>query len=126
MKNKRMIVSMLTTILMVVMIIGMYNVSIGVTGANLNRTFDQDATPTQVNNLVNNSIYNAVAIMRIIGVSASLTILFVISARFMLAAPSEKAEIKKQSVAFVIGAFLLFAATSLISIVVNLANTIGK
>lgn len=126
MKNKRMIVSMLTTILMVVMIIGMYNVSIGVTGANLNRTFDQDATPAQVNNLVNNSIYNAVAIMRIIGVSASLTILFVISARFMLAAPSEKAEIKKQSVAFVIGAFLLFAATSLISIVVNLANTIGK
>lgn len=128
MKKKKIIISLFTMVLMLIMVLSTVTpIFAAVTGENLKdaNAFDQDATPDEVKTLIKKSSNNYVAVMRIIGVSASLTILAVIAARFMLAAPSEKAEIKKQSVAFVIGAFLLFAATNLIGIVVNLANTIG-
>ena len=128
MKKKKIIISLFTMVLMLIMALStMMPIYAKVTGNSLKdpSAFDQDATPKEVKTLIQKSSNNYVAVMRIIGVSASLTILAVIAARFMLAAPSEKAEIKKQSVAFVIGAFLLFAATNLIGIVVNLANTIG-
>ena len=128
MKKKKIIISLFTMVLMLIMVLStMMPLYAAVTGENLKdpNAFQKDATPDEVKTLIQKSSNNYVAVMRIIGVSASLTILAVIAARFMLAAPSEKAEIKKQSVAFVIGAFLLFAATNLIGIVVNLANTIG-
>lgn len=128
MKKKKIIISLFTMVLMLIMVLStMTPIYAAVVGNSLKNpdAFDQDATPEEVKTLIKKSSNNYVAVMRIIGVSASLTILAVIAARFMLAAPGEKAEIKKQSVAFVIGAVLLFAATNFISIVVSLANTIG-
>lgn len=125
MKVKKVFITFFVAFICCVFVLGL---SVGsfaaLEGANLNRQFNDDATPTEVNNLIDNSAGNLIAIMRIIGVSASLTILAIIAARYMLAAPSEKADLKKQTVAFTIGAFLLFAATTLIGIVVDLANTI--
>ena len=127
MKKKKIIISLFTMVLMLIMVLStMMPIYAAVKGDNLKDpdAFNKDSTPEEVKKLIQKSSSNYVAVMRIIGVSASLTILAVIAARFMLAAPGDKAEIKKQSVAFVIGAVLLFAATNFIGIVVNLANTI--
>jgi hypothetical protein len=116
MKKKKIIISLFTMVLMLIMVLStMTPIYAAVVGNSLKDpdAFDQDATPEEVKTLIKKSSNNYVAVMRIIGVSASLTILAVIAARFMLAAPGEKAEIKKQSVAFVIGAVLLLLQQTL-------------
>lgn len=60
-----------------------------------------------------------IGVIQVIGVSISVIMLIVIAIRFMMASPSEKAEIKNQLVLYVIGAVILFAATTLLGIVAD-------
>ena len=52
--------------------------------------------------------------------------LIVLAIKYISAAPSDKADIKKSATAYIIGAVVLFAASGVIQIIKNFANdTIG-
>lgn len=66
-----------------------------------------------------NKIWNTIIV--VIRIAAFIGI-FVIGLRYMFASPNQKAEIKKSSIALVIGIALVFTSTIVINFVVSLFN----
>lgn len=78
----------------------------------------------KVTNLVKSTSDMVVSVIRIVGVSIAVIMLLVIAMKYMLSAPGDRADIKKHAVAYVIGAFILFGVTGILSALVELANEI--
>ena len=64
------------------------------------------------------------SIVQIIGVAVAVIMLIVVAIKYISAAPSDKAEIKKHIVVYVVGAVILFAATGILEIIKNFAGII--
>lgn len=60
-------------------------------------------------------------IIRTIGMGIALIMLTYIGIKFMLASPSERANIKQYSINFVVGAFILIGGTGILTIIKNFA-----
>ena len=63
-----------------------------------------------------------VQVIRVVGTGVSIIMLTYIAIKYMMAAPSEKAEFKKSAVIFVFGAILVFASTNILSIIMDFAD----
>ncbi len=63
-------------------------------------------------------------VFQIIGVAAALVMLVMLAIKYMSAAPSEKADIKKGAVAYIIGAVFLFGASVVLNIISQFADEI--
>lgn len=63
--------------------------------------------------------------VKVVGYGISIVMLLYIGIKYMLAAPSEKADLKKSLVIFVVGAVLVFAATTILDIITNFATNNG-
>ena len=65
-----------------------------------------------------------IGIFQFVGTAAAVIILVFIGIKYMSAAPSEKADIKKSAVIYIIGAVLLFASTNVVAIIFNLSQNV--
>ena len=65
-----------------------------------------------------------IGIFQFVGTAAAVIILVFIGIKYMSAAPSEKADIKKSAVIYIIGAVLLFAAPNVVAIIFNLSQNV--
>lgn len=65
-------------------------------------------------------------LVQIAGTGISMIMVTVLGIKYMLAAPSDKADVKKQIAPLVIGAIILFASVNLVNIVANMADTTLK
>lgn len=74
------------------------------------------------------SIINAViGLIQVAGTGISMIMVTVLGIRYLMAAPNDKADVKKQIVPLVIGAVILFAAVNLVDIIANMAtDTLSK
>lgn len=63
-------------------------------------------------------------VVRIVGMAVAMIILTFIGIKFMLASPSERANIKQYSMNYIIGAFILIGGVSLLTVVKNFADKI--
>lgn len=87
--------------------------------------FDNDVTSAQgMQNLVNDTASTAISVVRVVCVTIAIVILLVIAMKYMISAPGDRADIKKHAVHYVIGAFVLFAVTGILSILDNFAKQI--
>ena len=75
--------------------------------------------PTEVVNLGK----TIVTIMQTVGIVVAVVVLLVIGIKYMIGSAEEKAEYKKTMIPYIIGAILLFASTTIVSVVYNLANS---
>lgn len=82
----------------------------------------QDQTPDEVSNLVKQTGDTAIGIVRTVGYGVAIIILTVIGIKYMLASPGDRADIKKKAIPFVIGAVLLFASSTILGIISDLAK----
>jgi type IV secretory pathway VirB2 component (pilin) len=82
---------------------------------------DIKGTQTEVNTIKNagNSIMRVVST---IGVVISVAMLVALGIKYMLGSTEEKANYKKSLLPYIIGASLVFAASSIAQLVYNLAN----
>ncbi len=80
---------------------------------------------TNVKGFVNNTSATIISTMRIITVSIAIVILLVISMKYMLSAPGDRADIKKHAVHYVISAVILFGVTGILTIISKFAGAIG-
>lgn len=64
-------------------------------------------------------------VVRISGMGIAVIMLTYIGIKFMLASPSERANIKQYAMNYVIGAFILICGIGFLTIVKNFALTIG-
>lgn len=92
---------------------------------NFDISYDStEELPGKINNLTNNVLTTAISVMRIVGIGIAIIIITVIAMKYMIAAPGDRADIKKNAIPFVIGAFVLFGASGIIGIIGGVASKI--
>ena len=65
-------------------------------------------------------------VVQVVGSGVAVIMLIVLAIKYISAAPSDKAEIKKHAVVYVVGAVVLFAASGIIGIVRNFAGNVRE
>ena len=63
------------------------------------------------------NVLNAVlSIIQVIGISVATIMLFVLGIKYMVSSVSERAEIKKHAIVYVVGAVMLFGSSAIVEI----------
>ena len=70
---------------------------------------------------ITNIIGQIIKFAQIIGTGVAIIMLIVLAIKYISAAPSDKAEIKKSAVVYIVGAIVLFAASGILQIIRNFA-----
>ena len=70
---------------------------------------------SELNVKTTNVLTTIIVAVKIIAVAIAIIMLLVVAIKYMSSAPGDKAEIKKHAVVYVVGAFILFAVTGILS-----------
>ena len=65
-----------------------------------------------------------VGIMQVVGVVVAVVVILVIGIKYLIGSAEERAEYKKTMIPYLVGAVLIFAATTIVNVVYNLASSI--
>lgn len=119
--KKKTIVKIMSIALMVVMIaMCLNNVVLATEGE------DTMALPggksTSTSGTFQNILNKILGITQVIGVAIAVIMLIVLAIKYISAAPSDKADIKKSAVAYIVGAVVLFAASGILGIIRTFAE----
>ena len=89
--------------------------------------YDPAAKPGDTSDKFGEILNIILGIVQVIGIAIAVIMLVVLAIKYISAAPSDKADIKKSATAYIIGAVVLFAASGIIQIIKNFASeTIGN
>lgn len=66
-----------------------------------------------------------IGIINVVAVVVAVVILLVLGIKYMMGSASEKAEYKKSMIPYLVGAFIIFAAPTLVNILVSLFGNFG-
>ena len=75
------------------------------------------STSTNLANNVGTVMGKALYIIQVVGMGVAVIMLVVLAIKYIAAAPSDKAEIKKHAVVYVVGAVILFGASGIVSLI---------
>lgn len=67
-----------------------------------------------------------VTIMQTVGIVVAVVVLLIIGIKYMIGSAEEKAEYKKTMIPYIVGAILIFASTTIVNVVYNLANSFNS
>lgn len=84
--------------------------------------FDDKTDNSGASNAVTNIIGSIIYIARIIGAGVAIIMLIVLAIQYIAASPEGKAEIKKNSTIYIVGAIILFAASAILGIIQRFAE----
>lgn len=84
--------------------------------------FDNKSNGT-ANRVTKRAMGTAINIIRIVGTGVSIIMITYIAIKYMMAAPSEKADFKKSMSIYIVGAVLTFAATNILAVIANFADS---
>lgn len=76
--------------------------------------------PTQVTELGK----TIVTIMQTVGIVVAIVVLLVLGIKYMMGSAEEKAEYKKTMIPYIVGAVLIFASTTIVTVVYNIASSL--
>ena len=79
-----------------------------------------DRTPTALNNVIGGIL----GFVKVIGYAFAIGMLLYIGIKYTMASANEKADLKKGSISYVIGAVIIFGATTIVSILGTLTNQV--
>lgn len=79
---------------------------------------------SQAKGSVENIMGSAITIAQLIGTGIALIMLIVIAIKYMASAPSDKADLKKHAVVYVVGAVILFSTVGILEIIQKLALSV--
>ena len=83
--------------------------------------FSGKSQDQQTAGVFQNFIATLINLVQVIGMAVAIIMLIVMAIKYISAAPSEKAELKKSATIYVVGAIVLFAATGILQVVKNFA-----
>ena len=66
-----------------------------------------------------------VTIMQTVGIVVAVVVLLVLGIKYMMGSAEEKAEYKKTMIPYLVGAVLIFASTTIVNVVYNIANGVN-
>ena len=111
-----------TLLLIMLFCISLMSIVYGSGNDNFKTDQFSDKISTKADDLVNDTAGTVIAVMRIVSVAIAIIVLLVISMKYMISAPGDRADIKKHAIAYVIGTFILFGATEIISLLIKVAE----
>ncbi len=86
--------------------------------------FEQTTASTSVGEKANKALSEVIGIVKIIATAIAISVLTIIACKYMIAAPGDRADIKKNAIPFVIGAVVVFGASGILGIIIDIASTI--
>jgi len=89
-------------------------------------TVANGATGGAADSSLQNIMGAIITITRIVAVGVAIVMLLVLAMKYMMAAPGEKAEIKKSAVIYVVGAIVMFAVSGILTIIQQFASKVDK
>lgn len=122
-------ISVMLLVFMIATSISYTVVRANATGGNFDlEAFDNSTAPGVENatKMVNKGAASVISIARIVCVTIAIVMLLVIAMKYMISAPGDRADIKKHAVNYVIGAFVLFGVSGILTILNNVAQSIGS
>ncbi len=126
---KKIIVMFLFLILSSVILFNNYKVeATGFESASFD-TFDKGEDElgiSEVTDTMDSLTKTIMTIARIVSVTIAIVMLLVIGMKYMIASPGDRADIKKHAVAYVIGAFILFGVSGILTILLTFAEQISN
>lgn len=84
----------------------------------INATVDANNKPVQKARDISGA---AITIAQLIGVGVAVIMLMILAIKFMSTAPSDRAEVKKHLVVYVVGALVMFSSAGILEIIKDLA-----
>ena len=84
--------------------------------------YENQGGDTKVEEEVRNRANTIVVVTKYVCVTIAVIILLVISMRYMISAPAERADIKKHAVPFVIGTIILFGSAGVLQIIQQIST----
>ena len=90
----------------------------------MNTSFKDAQDTSGAASSLNTLIGAAITIVQVVGSGVAVVMLIVLAIKYISAAPSDKAEIKKHAVVYVVGAIVLFAASGILGIVKQFSNSV--
>ena len=111
------VIIILLAFIMVFAIISNFYSSFAINGSVANNFSGANANMNGSDNKTRKLIGTVLDVVRAAAVAIGLIILTVMGAKYMLASPNERAEIKQHLVIYVVGAFVMFGASAIVTIV---------
>lgn len=125
-KGKVILIRLVSVLLMAFMVATTLSGTVFATDALDPTQFKGKGNVTEAQGSVSNIIGGIITIAQVVGTGVAVIMLIVLAIKYISAAPSEKAEIKKSVTIYVVGAIVLFSASALLGIVKSFAiNNIG-
>ena len=69
-----------------------------------------------------NAMGTAINTIRIVGTGTAVIMITYLGIKYMMAAPSEKADFKKSASIYILGAVLIFAASNILALIINFTD----
>ena len=119
----RKVIKVVSALLMLLMVVTMFATPTLASWDNIdtnmfNEFKDDSGATTSAKSIVGAII----SIVQVIGMGVAIIMLIVMAIKYISAAPSEKAEIKKGATIYIVGAIILFAASGILGIIKNFAS----
>ena len=112
-------VKIITTILMIVAVVAMLgNVVLAAGNASgIIKDLSEDNTNVTGAGNVTNLGKTIVGILQVVGIVVAVVVLLVLGIKYMMGSAEEKAEYKKTMIPYLVGALLIFAASTIVNVV---------
>ncbi len=112
---------------MILIIFNSYTISFAITESDVKSGMAGSSTldSTTQNNGIMGAINDFIGILQVAGTGIALITVTLLGARYMMAAPEQKADIKQKAIPVVIGMIILFSAVNLVGIGAQLATDSG-
>ena len=119
----RKVIKIVSILLMVVLVVTMLSTSVFATSdfTKIDQ-FDIQSKDTATTGVFQGFIATLIDLVQVVGVAVAIIMLIVLAIKYISAAPSEKAELKKSATIYVVGAIVLFAATGILQVIKNFAK----
>ena len=80
---------------------------------------------TEASNKASGILTTIVVGVKIVAVAVAIIMLLTVAMKYMIASPGERADIKKSAVIYVVGAFILFGITGIITLIQKFASVLN-
>ena len=106
-------------ILVISLFVGMTSVYADAGVDNIIKSMNGTSAIKETSTGIGNTINNIIGLIQLTGTGISVIVVTMLGIKYILASPSEKADVKKQIAPILIGCVLLFGAVNLVAIIAD-------
>lgn len=120
----RKVVKVVSIVLMILMVVTVLSTSVSATWDDIDiGQFSGKSDNSVAKDTFSQVVASLISLIQVVGMGVAIIMLIYMAIKYISAAPSEKAELKKGITIYVVGAIVLFAASGILQVIKNFATT---